>query len=136
MPTQIEYQTWDGGEGWNCPRKLIGYCKQSPEEVLLNVMFKYDVYEYRGLYRPIDDSYPNNVMGLCISEFNRDDVVVIKNINDMDLNIALTKSNRTIENIQKSFELCKSWYMHDNKVEEGYSTPIKEIESIISIFNK
>ena len=136
MPTQIKYQTWDGGEGWNCPRKLIGYCKESPGEVLQYVMFKYDIYDYKGLYRPIDYTYPNNVMGLCISEFDRNDAIVIKSIKDMDLNIALATSSRTIEDINKSFERCKELCMYDSKVKEEYHDAINEIESIIKIMSE
>lgn len=133
MSTEIRYQTWDGGEGWNCPCNLIGYCKEEPEEVLKFVLFTHDVYHYKDLYRPIDNGYPNNVTGLYITEFNRDDVQVVKSIKDMDLSIASVKLKRTKDTILKSFELCKRWHNCPTniKVQERNDKLFKEVEMIL-----
>lgn len=60
MASIVSYQTWDGGEGWNCPTVLIGYCIESPLDVLKRVLLTHNVHHYLGLYRPIDYNYPNN----------------------------------------------------------------------------
>jgi len=134
MATKIEFQTWSGGGGWNDPKRLIGYCIESPIEVLEKVLWTHDVYHYKELYRPIDNSFPNNVAGLHISEVNNEDIqksglsiTITGNLKDLNLSQALTKSTRTKETIIKSFELCKEWH-------KGHHTEcIKEVENLLSI---
>ena len=41
MPTKISYQTWSGGSGIGDNVILLGYCVESPIEVLKKVYQKY-----------------------------------------------------------------------------------------------
>ena len=132
MGTKVEYQTWSGGEGWNDPKILLGYCKESPQEVLKQVLLTHDIYHYKGLYRPIDWDYPNNVEGLIINEFNRNDLEITGNLKDLDLHKAETKHNRTKETILDSFEICKKWHHYSNEEANiRFNIILKEVEDII-----
>jgi hypothetical protein len=69
MASIISYQHWDGGSS-SGPVEIIGYCLESPFEVLKEVLLTHNVTDYLGLYRPIDYDYPNNVTGLIIKEID------------------------------------------------------------------
>jgi hypothetical protein len=68
MPTKISYQTWSGGTGAGDSKELVSFCAESPQEVLRHVFGTHDIYKYRGIYRPVDWNFPNNVQGLIIEE--------------------------------------------------------------------
>ena len=137
MASKISYQTWDGGEGWNCPVRLIGYCKESPREVLKQVLLTHDVYTYLELYRPIDYNYPNNVMGLIISDAHENipcGIVVTGSFIDLNCDIALTKHERTKEKILESLGKCRKWHTYPtNKVANNkYQNLIDTVEVLIN----
>ena len=133
MGTKIEYQTWSGGSGYGDPKYLLGYCKESPQEVLEQILLTHDVYHYKELYRPIDWDYPNNVEGLIINEFSRNDLEVTGDFKDLDLHRAETKHNRTKQTILDSFELCKKWHHYSREdLNKKYSVLFKEVENIIN----
>lgn len=137
MASKISYQTWDGGEGWNRPVKLIGYCKESTQEVLKLVLLTHDVYTYLGLYRPIDYNFPNNVMGLIISDAHENithGVVVTGSFSDLNCDIALTKHERTKEIILDSLDKCRKWHTYPtNKVvNDKYQNLIDTVEVLIN----
>lgn len=138
MPTKISYQTWSGGEGFNDPVMLIGYCKEEPFEVLKQVILTHDIYHYLDLYRPIDYDYPNNVMGLIIQDFNEKGLKVISNINELDLSRAVTQHKRTKDTILNSLQLCKRWHTYStntNHQSECWKL-INEIESHVNTMLK
>ncbi len=98
IPTEILFQTWSGGSGYGDPEKLIGYCINSPLEVLERVYTTHVIHKYRGIYRPVDWSYPNNVLGLVLNTgIAPSGTVIVGNVNDLDLSraIAELKSPRT-----------------------------------------
>ena len=137
MASKIGYQTWDGGEGWNCPTELIGYCIESPIEVLKQVLLTHDVYHYLDLYRPIDYDCPNNVMGLVIDDASKclpQGMVITGNFNDLDCNIALTEHNRTKETILSSLDKCKKWHscLTNKLVNDRHIKSINEVEQTIN----
>ena len=66
MPSKISYQTWSGGSGRGDPQELIGFCKESPVEVLRKVFQNHYINHYEIIYRPVDRSPPNNHSGLLI----------------------------------------------------------------------
>ena len=133
MATKIEYQTWSGGSGFGDSKYLLGYCKESPQEVLEKVLLTHDVYLYKELYRPIDYDYPNNVEGLIINEFSRNDLEITGNFKDLNLYNAETKHNRTKETILDSFEKCKRWHHYCNEeVNIRFNKLFKEVEDIIN----
>ena len=135
MGTRIMYQTWDGGEGWNCPKHIIGYCVEPPFEVLKNVLLTHDVYQYLGLYRPIDYSFPNNVMGLIIDKYESCNGMTITGLlKDLDLSEAKTKTKRSKRQILDDLEFCRKWHTYDiniKKQEECWNL-IDEIEKYVS----
>lgn len=117
MPTKIEYKHWDGcNGGWS---ELIGYCKEEPFDVLKKVILTHDVYDYMGLYRPIDYDFPNNVAGLCIKEAHNTKspkgckFEITGSFDDLDLSIALTRNKRNRQTILDSLEECREWHDHD-----------------------
>jgi hypothetical protein len=133
MGSIIEYKTWDGGEGWNCPTEVLGYCKESPQEILEQILWTHDVYHYKDLYRPIDYGFPNNVEGLVINEFNRKDLEIKGNFKDIDLSRAKTRNKRTKETIKESFERCKKWHCcGKDEVNIKYNDAFKEVEIVIN----
>lgn len=135
MGTKISYQTYDGGDGSGCPTVLIGYCRETPFEVLKSVLFTHDVYTYLGLYRPIDYSYPNNVSGLVISEFNDGNGITITGeLYELDLSRAKAKNNRSREQVLKDLELCRKWhtYSHNLKFQQECWERIDEIKDFVA----
>jgi len=138
MPTKISYQTWSGGSGSGDQQILIGYCKEEPIEVLIKVYKEFYIYSYKGLYRPIDYSYPNNCLGLVI-DYVKDDAIsgmtITGDINDLNLNCAFGKSlERTEETFKEGIELSRNWHIfkgmkEDKKLE--IENILKEIESAV-----
>ena len=129
MATQILYQTWDGGEGWNCPTELIGYCKEEPFEVLKSIIMTHNIYHYLDLYRPIDYAFPNNVTGLIINEFKDyyNGMTITGNLNELDLSKAKTNRNRSKSQILNDLELCRKWHCKDPKFSEKHEPIINKI---------
>lgn len=68
MATVLRYQTWSGGDGRDDPQIHLLECKEDPVEVLALVFKTHEIYSYKGIYTPVDSSYPNNAQGLVISE--------------------------------------------------------------------
>lgn len=145
MSTKIEYQTWSGGSGIGDKKILIGYCKESPVEVLRYVKDNYYIYHYKSIYRPVDDNYPNNVMGLVISEakdlnINGTNVTVNSSIKDLDLSIAYDRSLcRTISTYKEAIDTAIRWHLDEltrkNNPEYYYNCleAINEIKSMLDI---
>lgn len=136
MASKISYQTWDGGEGWNCPRILIGYCVESPLEVLKQVLLTHDVYHYQDLYRPIDYNYPNNVTGLIIDEVKAPKGTSITGyFKDLNCDRALTKHDRGKESILDSLDKCRKWHTYPTN-KKVQNIDWKLIDEIINVVNE
>ena len=132
MSTKIEMQTWSGGSGYGDRAYLLGYCKESPQEVLQHILLTHDVYHYKDLYRPIDYDFPNNVLGLVITEFNRPDLEIIGSLTDIDLSCAKTKHHRSQETVLKSIALCKKWHSYNNELlSQKYHVLFEEVDKCI-----
>lgn len=113
MGTEIKYQTYSGGDGSGDGSVTIGYCKEEPFDVLKKLLFTHDIYDFLGLYRPIDYGFPNNVSGLCIIDSNGPNGCGINSsLENLDLSCAKTENHRTKESILESLDYCKKW--HDN----------------------
>lgn len=138
MPTKISYQTWKGGEGCGDSRILLGYCKEEPKEVLKQTYKNYYIYNYRGLYRPIDYSFPNNVSGLVIEEINDDAIPGCKingSLKDLDISIAYSEEiKRDVDVYQEGIENAKKWHCGFNyntkKISLQYRQLLEEVENI------
>lgn len=138
MPTKISYQTWSGGSGSGDQQILIGYCKEEPVEVLKKVYKNFYIYEYKGLYRPIDYSYPNNCLGLAIS-YVTDDIIsgmsITGLLNDLDLSRAFNVSlERTDETFKEAIQRAIDWHIFPNIKEERKTMiedVLEEIKSVV-----
>ena len=66
MGSKISRYIWAGGEGADDRIELLGYCKETPVEVLSATIARYMIHSYkeRGC-RPIQE-YPTNIDGLLI----------------------------------------------------------------------
>jgi len=138
MPTKISYQTWSGGSGAGDKKDLIGYCKEEPVEVLKKIYKEFYIFEYKGLYRPIDYSYPNNCLGLVIS-YVADDIISEMSItgllDDLDLNRAFNESlERTEETYKEAIQRAIDWHIFPNMKEERkimIESALEEIKSVV-----
>ena len=135
MATQILYQKWDGGGGYNDSSELIGYCKEEPLEVLKSIIMTHDVYHYLDLYRPIDYDFPNNVAGLIINKFEDccNGITVTGSLSDLDLSQAKTTHTREKDQILYDLELCRQWhtYSTNSKLQKKYWSIIDEIKEYV-----
>lgn len=119
MPSIIKDQTWSGGSGAGDPQILIGYCKEEPKEVLEAVYETHYIYDYRGLYRPIDYRFPNNVSGLVLDYVSWDDlrkigITALVSVSEFDLNVAKSKDIKRNKKIfMEAYEAAKSWHIRD-----------------------
>lgn len=109
MPSKIYFQTWSGGSGCGDPKRLMGYCKEEPKEVLSKVYQTHLIYEYCDLYRPVDWSYPNNVEGLVIvpiseEELRKIGIIQTLSVYELDLSKASIKTVRTKETYEEAYQ--------------------------------
>ena len=145
MGTKISLRVWDGGSGWNDKTLLIGYCKESPEEVLRSIILTHDIHYYKNLYRPIDERYPNNVSGLVIesaieSELQGDmkGVVlsIIGSLSDLDLSRSITKLTRDKETFKSALKQATRWHLNtmtenDREYYDKVHSQIEEVGRIM-----
>lgn len=147
MPSKISYQTWSGGSGLGDPVVLIGYCKESAKEVLEYVCRNYYIYSYKSLYRPVDNAYPNNVIGLVIKDatneletnFKGCDVCVNNSITDLDLERAKSKEIRSVETMKNGLKDCENFHLKfltNQKWIDIHSKEIEEVKFVIKNYNK
>lgn len=114
MPTQILYQTWSGGSGAGDPKQLIGYCVESPPDVLKEVFQTYAIHTYGGLYRPVDYTSPNNTSGLDIVEGEAPTGTSITgSLKDLDLSRGIIEldSPRTEETYRLALNEAMKWHL-------------------------
>ena len=138
MPTKISFQTWSGGSGMGDERILLGYCKESPVEVLQKVYKKYNIYYYEDLYRPVDYRFPNNVEGLVIEgvkEFNIDgcEIKITGTIKNINLSRAYhEKVERNKNTFEYALEQCKNWSLNDTvkKYSKLYNERLKQFKEV------
>lgn len=72
--SEIMYHIYDGGSGSSDRRVTIGYCKENPEEVLLQLIRTHCIHSYKSLcWRPIEE-YPSNCEGLVIYPVESEDM--------------------------------------------------------------
>jgi hypothetical protein len=137
MPTKISFQTWSGGDGSGDPVILIGYCKEEPRQVLKHVYKDHYIYHYRDLYRPVDWNYPNNVIGLIISEVSSDKChligcEIVGLLKDLDLSKAYNSGiKRDSETFREGIANATSWHSLSGELKPKYREQLKEVEEII-----
>ena len=147
MPSVIKYQTYSGGSGLGDPQILIGYCEESPVEVLEKVFKTHFIYRYRDTYRPIDYNYPNNVLGLVINEIKEDvldsmGIAKLKSVDSLDLDIAKEKElKRDIRTFEHALDNARRWHCQTEleiseaeelvKKNSKYEVVFKEIEGVV-----
>lgn len=136
MPTEIRYQSWDGGSGVNDKQTLIGYCKEDPKEVLKKVYKEYFINRYKDLYRPVDYNFPNNVAGLVIKEITFNEVPgcqITGTLEDLDLSIAKGKNlNRDRKSFRDALENAIKWHTSyiDGTLSDRYVGQVQEVKEV------
>lgn len=66
MGSKIMYYVWDGGSGTNDQQVTIGYCKESPKEVLTKLIRTHCINSYKEILWRTVEEYPANLSGLMI----------------------------------------------------------------------
>lgn len=126
MGTKISHEIDDGGEGLHNRIDLIGYCKESPIEVLKEVFQTHVIKNYRGLYRPIDWNFPANVQGLHIEESRGPKGTrIIGTLENLDLaidNADLFEHPRTRETYERALASAIHWHLESLKGNYLYAT--------------
>lgn len=113
MPTKIEFQTYDGEDDYG-PKELIGYCQESPMEVLRGVFATHAIRRYGKLGRPVDTAFPNNALGLVITEVEADSPGgSISSVKDLDLDRARLElqSSRTETTYRNALREATNLYL-------------------------
>lgn len=124
MPSEIKYQTWSGGSGLGDRQELIGYCEESPKEVLKTVYKTHYIYNYKDVYRPVDCAYPNNSLGLVINEIDEDriksmGIASLGSVSDLNLDIAKGKDlKRDEDTYRDALESARRWYLSPSSDEK------------------
>ena len=54
MASKIQFRAWDGGGGFSDKVYPVGYCKESPREVLTRIHKTHFIHNYRGVRSPVD----------------------------------------------------------------------------------
>jgi hypothetical protein len=114
MPTKISKQDWDGGGGGTS--RYLCTVNEEPIDVLKFVYQTHNVYTYKDLYRPIDDSFPNNVDGLIIEEGKKEDIIhathtiVLPSVWDI-IACAKTTNKRNDQTITQALKHCEDWHI-------------------------
>lgn len=121
MPTEILYQTWSGGSGVGDPRELIGYCKESPPDVLQEIFQTHAIHNFKNLYRPVDWDYPNNCSGLILIESEAPaGTSITGTLKDLDLSRGRVEldSPRTEETYKHALKAAIEWHLDDYRGEQ------------------
>ena len=136
MGSVISYNIPDGGDG-RCDRsELIGYCTETPIEVLKSVLMTHNVHYFCGLYTPIDNRYPNNISGLIINEFESGKGITITGkLEDLDLSEHMTDLVRTRKQILSDLDRNRKMHNYNNKKSIQYIRIIDEISEYVESLN-
>ena len=121
MPTKISYKTAGMGSGAGDPIELVGYCKESPPEVLQVVFETHAIHHFRELYRPVDWAFPNNCSGLNIVEEEAPTgTSITANVRDLDLSRGRVKLDapRTEETYRYALKRAIEWHLDDYRGEQ------------------
>ena len=103
------------------PKELIGYCKESPLEVLQGVFQTHAIHHYKDLYRPVD--FRANISGLEIVESGPPaGTSITGTIKDLDLSRGEEEfsSPRTKQIYCQSLELAIEWHLNGLGEELNY----------------
>ncbi|MFH1456274.1 MAG: hypothetical protein ABIF40_04980 [archaeon] len=133
MPTQILYQTWRGGIGLGDPKELIGYCIESPIEVLQKVFQTYAIHKFQGLSRPVDWAHPNDCLGLNITETEAPPgTLIIGNFQDLDLSRARIDYQRTEQTYRHALKKTMARHLNQKGISYLSTRDQKKIEDFES----
>lgn len=111
MSSKILYK-----ESWKKSDNIIGFCKESPIDVLRRVYKTHSIHSYRGIYRPVDVNSPNNLSGLVIEDIPIK-ISVTRSIDGLDLDVAEVglDSPRTENTYRNALKGAISWHLDEFK---------------------
>jgi hypothetical protein len=143
MGSLIERYIYDGGDGSHSRYKTLGYCVESPYEVLYNTVFDYIIHSYKQSYCYVINKHP--IDGLVIREAKDNRPYGFKIIGSLDDILKMDDAQQLkrckfdekilIERI-KELDKYTEHFDDDNMYKEKYRDIVKDLKQLYCDFQE
>ena len=137
MPTKISAQIWDGSSQFDMPDKFIGYCTESPQEVLRRVHEHYLIFRYKDVKQPVDARIPNTLDGLVIEDgLAPSGCKVVGSVDDLDLDYHQSPNLARDEDVYRSALRKGLQNQFEECIDGDFVTVIPDTESEMNYYQR